>query len=139
MNNEQRRFSPTPLHCAAVFSLGGLGYGGIEILWRGATHWSMLLTGGVCLLLLEQLDRRYQQEWLFLRCIRGAMVITGVELAVGLVVNRLLGLAVWDYSAQWGNFVGQICPLYTIYWYFLCYPAFGLLGQIKRCQARNDR
>ena len=57
MNNEQRRFSPTPLHCAAVFSLGGLGYGGIEILWRGATHWSMLLTGGVCLLLLEQLDR----------------------------------------------------------------------------------
>ena len=139
MNNEQRRFSPTPLHCAAVFSLGGLGYGGIEILWRGATHWSMLLTGGVCLLLLEQLDRRYQQEWLFLRCIRGAMVITGVELAVGLVVNRLLGLAVWDYSAQWGNFAGQICPLYTIYWSFLCYPAFGLLGQIKRCQARNDR
>ena len=139
MNNEQRRFYPNPLHSSDRFILGGLGYGGIEILWRGATHWSMLLTGGVCLLLLEQLDRRYQQEWLFLRCIRGAMVITGVELAVGLVVNRLLGLAVWDYSAQWGNFAGQICPLYTIYWYFLCYPAFGLLRQIKRCQARNDR
>lgn len=130
MNKKAKCFSL--LHMTAVFVMGGLGYGAIEILWRGATHWSMLLTGGICLLILEQVDARYSEEWLVLRCIRGAMVITVVELAVGLVVNRLLGLAVWDYSEQWGNFAGQICPLYTIYWYFLCYPAYWLLGRMKR-------
>lgn len=139
MNNKQQRLSSSPLHRAAVFSLGGLGYGAIEILWRGATHWSMLLTGGVCLMLLEKLDNRHQNEWLCLRCIRGSIVITGVELVVGLVVNRLLGMQVWDYSAQWGNFAGQICPLYTIYWYFLCYPAYGLLRRMKgRVRAQNS-
>ncbi len=130
MNNKEQHLSP--LHIAAVFILGGLGYGTIEILWRGSTHWSMLLTGGVCLLILEQVDIRHSGEWLVVRCIRGAAVITAVELAVGMVVNQLLGLAVWDYSEQWGSFAGQICPLYTIYWYFLCYPAYWLLGWMKK-------
>ena len=52
MNKKAKCFSL--LHMMAVFVMGGLGYGAIEILWRGATHWSMLLTGGICLLILEQ-------------------------------------------------------------------------------------
>ena len=30
-----------------LFFLGGIGYAGLEILWRGYTHWTMALTGGV--------------------------------------------------------------------------------------------
>ena len=37
---------------AAIFLLGALGYGAVETLWRGGTHWTMLLTGGVCFLLI---------------------------------------------------------------------------------------
>ena len=36
----------------AVFVLGGAAYGMIEILFRGYTHWTMVLTGGACILTL---------------------------------------------------------------------------------------
>jgi uncharacterized membrane protein len=115
-----------------LFSVGGLGYGLLEILWRGSTHWSMLLTGGGCLLLLDRLDLRHRQEWLVVRCIRGSLLITAVELLVGLLVNRLLRLNVWDYSAQRYNLAGQICPVYSLLWYLLCYPVFGMLHKLRK-------
>ena len=31
-----------------IFLFGGVGYGLIELLWRGRTHPSMVLTGGFC-------------------------------------------------------------------------------------------
>ena len=36
----------------AVYVTGGLLYGLIELLWRGWTHWSMLLCGGLCFTLM---------------------------------------------------------------------------------------
>ena len=41
------------LEYGGVFTAGGLGYGGLELLWRGRTHWSMLLCGGVCAVLIS--------------------------------------------------------------------------------------
>ena len=55
-------------------------------------------------------------------------MITGIELVFGLVFNRVLQLGVWDYSAQWGNVLGQICPLFTFLWFLLCIPVFGMLS-----------
>ena len=40
------------LEYGSVFTAGGLGYGGLELLWRGRTHWSMLLCGGACAVLI---------------------------------------------------------------------------------------
>lgn len=65
------------------------------------------------------------------RCVKGALLITAAELMVGLFFNRLLGFTIWDYSDKPFNLYGQICPLYTIYWYFLCYPAFWLLRLLR--------
>ena len=31
-----------------VYSIGAVGYGIIEVLFRGYTHWSMLIAGGLC-------------------------------------------------------------------------------------------
>ena len=44
------------LEYGGVFTAGGLGYGGLELLWRGRTHWSMLLCGGVCELIHAGFD-----------------------------------------------------------------------------------
>ena len=52
----------------------------------------------------------------------GAAVITLVELFVGCIVNIWLGLKIWDYSDQKGNILGQICPLYTLFWCILSIP-----------------
>lgn len=110
----------------AVLFLGGAGYGLIELCWRGHTHWTMVLTGGVCLLILYRVNQLWQGEFLVFRCIKGAILITCVEFVVGLLVNRLLHWAVWDYSGAVGNLLGQVCPLYFLLWYFLCYPISGL-------------
>lgn len=103
-----------------TFCLGAAGYGLLEYLYRGRTHWTMLLAGGAALVLLRGLNRRMAGAPLVLRALAGALAVTGLELAIGLVCNRALGWAVWDYSALWGNLWGQVCPLFSLYWFGLC-------------------
>ena len=105
-----------------VFLLGGSTYGAIEVLWRGHTHWSMILTGGICfgciyLIASRSRDSRLHQ---YILC---AAVVTTVEFLVGAVVNLKLGLDVWDYSDRRWNLMGQICARYTLYWLILSVPA----------------
>lgn len=105
-----------------VFCSGAAGYCLLELIWRGRTHWSMAAAGGISLLLLTGLFHRLRGFSLLARSAAGGGVITGVELLFGLVFNRALRLHVWDYSAVPGNFLGQICPLYSAFWCLLCVP-----------------
>ena len=81
-----------------------------------------VLTGGACLLAICAVNEKMRGKSIFLRSAASAAAVTAAELAVGLVVNRLLGLRVWDYSAIFGNILGQICPLYSFLWFLLCLP-----------------
>ena len=99
---------------SALFSLGGLAYCALELLWRGRTHFSMFLAGGTSLLLLGKLNRAEPKLPLFLRAVVGSGIITMVELAAGLLFNR--DHRIWDYRDQWGNWLGQICPLFSLLW-----------------------
>ena len=101
---------------------GGVAYGLIELLWRGRTHWTMVLTGGVCYTLLSGIYRRCGQMRLFRKCLLGGAVITACEFVCGMVVNVRLGLRVWDYSDRKFNVKGQICPLFSLLWVLLCIP-----------------
>ena len=103
-----------------LFALGGAGYQAIELAWRGTTHWTMFAAGGACLCLLQQLARRRSLS-LGAAALCGAAAASGVELGVGLACRYLLHLAVWDYSALWGNVAGLVCPLYSFYWFLLCF------------------
>ena len=125
------------IHNLFIFCWGGMLYGLVEIFWRGNTHWTMVVTGGICFLLLDRLDRMTTGKPAAVRCMKGAILITAVELVAGLFINQVMGLDVWDYSHIPFNFAGQICPLYTIYWYFLCYPAFWLLRGL-RCKSYKN-
>lgn len=82
----------------------------------------MTLTGGACLALVYKTEARYRDTPRWKRCIVGSEIITLFELAVGFLVNILLGWAVWDYSSQPLNLFGQICPLYCFLWFLLCVP-----------------
>ena len=46
------------LERASLFLLGGGAYAALELAWRGTTHWTMFMTGGVCLCLLQALADR---------------------------------------------------------------------------------
>ena len=75
-----------------LFLVGGLLYGGIEILWRGYTHPAMIVVGGIAFLLVGGIN-----DWLpwklsiIAQGIVGGTVITGVELLSGLFLNLCAG------------------------------------------------
>ena len=97
----------------------------------------MFAAGGLCFLLLGQLRRLPLPQ----RLIMGPAVITAVELAAGLLVNRNYG--VWDYRCMPGNFLGQICPGYTLLWLPLSLAAMALYTgaekALDRVLAEADR
>lgn len=115
-----------------VFGVGAAGYSMLEILWRGYTHWSMALTGGVCFSAIYEINRRLRHKPMLLRCALGAAVITGAELLVGLLVNERLHLSVWDYSRRRFNYRGQICALYSMLWFLLCIPLGPFCAWLRR-------
>lgn len=106
------------LERAMLFLLGGGGYLAIELAWRGASHWTMFLAGGICLCVLQALAVR--PVCLPLAAGAGASAVSGLEVCIGLACREVLHIAVWDYSAEWGNLAGLVCPRYCLYWFLLC-------------------
>ena len=114
-----------------VFLLGGFGYGLCEILWRGYTHFSMFLLGGVCLVAVYIAEKKFYVLSFALRCFFAALFFTSMELVCGCVVNILLQLDVWDYSSMPLNFYGQICLSFSLLWLILA-PVVLLLCAVLR-------
>lgn len=103
-----------------LFLVGGFAYGGIEILSRGHSHISMLIAGGICFVLIGLLNEIFPRNMAIISQMAiSACIITAVELISGVIVNLWLKLNVWDYSNQPYNILGQVCLLYTNYWFFL--------------------
>jgi len=102
---------------------GGLLYGLLEIVWRGHTHWTMMLLAALLCVPLDLANER--MPWLtplWLQAVLGGLTITAAEFVAGCVLNLWLGLGVWDYSALPFNLWGQICLRYTALWCLLAGP-----------------
>ena len=92
----------------------------LEVLWRGRTHWTMGVAGGLSFAVIYTVHNKYPFVNIILRAVFCSLCITAIELFTGLIVNVRLGWNVWDYSGRYLNFLGQICPLYTVIWTLLC-------------------
>ncbi len=101
--------------------LGGLLYILVELIWRGYSHWTMVLLGGVCFVLIGLLDEIQQKPPVLLQMLQGASIVTFLEFITGCVLNLWLGLGVWDYSNMPFNILGQICLPFTLIWFFISY------------------
>ncbi len=113
-----------------VFALGSILYGLTEILWRGWTHWTMLLCGGICFTLMYLVsgsELSLVKKWLLSTCI-----ITTVEFVAGCIVNLRLHWQVWDYSSLPFNLLGQICPRFILMWFALSIPGTALCTLLHR-------
>ena len=89
----------------------------LEYLWRGRSHPTMFLLGGLCFVLLGLLNEGLRPNLpLGLQSLMGAVVVTALELACGLIVNVALGWDVWDYSDLPLNFLGQISLPFFLLW-----------------------
>ena len=102
-----------------IIIIFGLMYVTIELLYRGHTHYSMFIVGGICGVLIGLINDNTPDMPLLPQCVLGTVIITVIELLTGLFLNVYLGLNVWDYSNQPFNFMGQICPQFCIIWCIL--------------------
>ena len=114
-----------------VFVLGGIAYGAREILFRGYTHWTMVLTGGACILTFYLLSDWMMSMPLVAAALVGAAIITLYEFSVGYIVNVRLGWDVWDYSREKFNVMGQICPMFSLVWFSLSFTWLGAIRVIR--------
>lgn len=103
-----------------LFLSGGLIYILIEMLWRGHTHWTMFMVGGICFVLVGLINEWFTFEMpLVSQMVISMFVITVVEFIAGYIINIRLSWNVWDYSEMPFNLKGQICLPYMGLWFLL--------------------
>lgn len=98
------------------FVLGGTGYALIELLWRGRTHFSMIIAGGICFISFSLIADMFREKPILYKAVLCSLSVTTVELIFGVIFNIILKMNVWDYSKMPLNLFGQICPLYSLLW-----------------------
>lgn len=100
-----------------LFDIGGLLYITMELAWRGWSHWTMFILGGLCFVCLGLINEVIPWEMpLWQQILIGASIVTGLEFLAGCIVNLWLDWDIWDYSNMPGNILGQICPQYFVLW-----------------------
>ena len=91
----------------------------------------MLLCGGVCAVLIYLIAGR-ERTVLWRRWTLCAAAVTTVEYFTGVLVNLRLGCNVWSYADRPLNVLGQICPLYTLFWFLLAIPGVWLGRTVRQ-------
>ena len=100
-----------------LFFVGATIYVIIEKLYRGYSHWTMFLLGGICFIALGLINEVIPWDMpLLLQMFIGGIIITVLELITGCVVNLWFGWNVWDYSELPFNLWGQISLFSSIVW-----------------------
>lgn len=106
-----------PLKYLFLFWFGGATYVALEVIWRGYSHWTMLLLAGILFIIIGLLNEIWSWNLKFrYQVLISTAIATILELFTGLIVNVCLGWNVWDYSNVPLNFLGQICLPYTFLW-----------------------
>ena len=118
------------LKTCILFCIGGGAYVPLEFLWRGWSHYSMFLLGGLCFLLIGQLGRLEPRPGIAARTLMGCGICTFGELLFGMIFNR--DYRIWDYRRRPGNFMGQSCPQFSILWIPVSLAAILLFGWLDR-------
>ena len=116
-----------------LFQIGAVGYPLLEMAYRGRSHPSMALAGGMAMAALGHISKTDRPLWQ--QALLGGVTITGIEYGVGMVFNRRY--RVWDYRRTPLNVQGQICLPYTLVWCGLSAAAIGALRLYRataRCQ-----
>ncbi len=124
-----------------IFLFGGLGYGFLESVFRGFTHWSMVITGGSALLIIYMIYSAFSDTPIIIKALAGCGVITTLEFTVGLIVNKLFSFGVWDYTNTPANIMGIISLRFSICWFVIALVMilfFSMLNKIFRIKVMKS-
>lgn len=115
-----------------LFFIGFFGYGLLEITWRGFTHPTMGLAGGVSLCVLSLIESKLKELNMIYKAILGGLFITSVEFTIGLIMNIGLNAGIWDYSLMPLNLLGQISFSFSVVWCAISIPVMKLTEIIRK-------
>ena len=119
-NDTIKKVIKTILKLIILFIIGGTIYISLELLFRGRSHISMFILGGLCFVTVGGINNYISWEMpLILQMLIGAVIITTLEFITGYIVNIKMGLNVWNYSNQPFNIKGQICLSFSFLWMLL--------------------
>lgn len=109
--------------------LGGSIYYFFEVLFRGFSHWTMFVLGGLCLAFFYyQGHLLHWRESLVKQTLRCMVFVTAMEFITGIIVNKYWRMDVWDYSEMPFQLFGQICLPFIMIFGGLCVIGIILSG-----------
>lgn len=111
-----------------LWALGGILYYSFEMIFRGFSHWSMFILGGICFCFFWLQAKAGDPIWL--QVIRCTVFVVACEFTTGIIVNKWMGWAVWDYSDQPFQLFGQICLPFAVIFSGLCAVGIILSGNL---------
>lgn len=115
-----------------LWMIGGLLYVLCELVFRGRSHWTMFVLGGLCFLFIGEINEDIPWEMPILQQgLIGSMIITFLEFISGCVINLWLKMDVWNYSNLPFNILGQVCLLFSFIWFFISLVAIVLDDYIR--------
>lgn len=107
-----------------LWGLLGAAYVALEVLFRGYSHPSMLIVGGLCGVLVGAINQRpgFFRAPVIVQAVIGALIVLAVEFVSGCVLNLWLGLGFGTIQISrgtcWGRFArrsafcgSSLCPL----------------------------
>jgi uncharacterized membrane protein len=115
----------------------------IEVVYRGFRHHKVVNPGfltGCCLPLygvggsvlyfLSGLKLRFlpsEGVRVAVVLLLAMVVMTLIELVGGWIAVRFFHIRLWDYSGEWMNYKGLICPKFSLFWGLICAAYYFLL------------
>lgn len=128
--------------CEYIFLwiLGGTIYYSIELIFRGFSHWSMFVLGGICMLFfwIQGSSVRWEDP-MWIQVIRCTIFVVACEFITGILVNKWMGWNVWDYSDQPYHLFGQICLPFATIFSGLCAIGIILSGNIMHWLFKEEK
>ena len=123
-----------------LFLIGGLIYFVLEVLFRGNSHWTMYIVGGLCFIFIGWINELLSWSTpLWLQSLIGSVIITALEFVSGCIINLGLGWNVWDYSNLPLNVLGQICLPFSALWVLLSTVAIVLDDYLRYLWFKEER
>lgn len=106
------------LRKSVLFIIGFTFYITAEVLFRGYSFALMGVCGGLTLFIVDLFNNKISWDLdILLQGLFGSCVITLFEFVIGEFAKHTNLIPImWDYSNQFGNIDGVICPLFSLIW-----------------------
>lgn len=111
------------LKSVVLWTFGGALYFLMEVIYKTVAgyavsiSWTMMVLASIICIPLDITNEYLEWEYPYwTQAVCGGIAITAAEFISGIILNIWLRQNVWNYSDQWGNLLGQVCPLWFLIW-----------------------